>query len=85
MLNLFTNKEIKAENAEIITNIRHKDAISDALKSIISAENTINDGMTIDITAIYFKEAIENLNKITGEDVTDDIINDIFSKFCLGK
>ena len=85
MLNMFTNKEIKAENAEIITNIRHKDAISDALKSIISAENTINDGMTIDITAIYFKEAIENLNKITGEDVTDDIINDIFSKFCLGK
>ena len=85
MLNLFTNKEINAENAEIITNIRHKDAISDALKSIISAENTINDGMTIDITAIYFKEAIENLNKITGEDVTDDIINDIFSKFCLGK
>lgn len=85
MLNLFTNKEIKAENAEIITNIRHKEAISDALKSIISAENTINDGMTIDITAIYFKEAIENLNKITGEDVTDDIINDIFSKFCLGK
>lgn len=85
MLNLFTNKEIKVENAEIITNIRHKDAISDALKSIISAENTINDGMTIDITAIYFKEAIENLNKITGEDVTDDIINDIFSKFCLGK
>ena len=85
MLNLFTNKEIKAENAEIITNIRHKDAISDALKSIICAENTINEGMTIDITAIYFKEAIENLNKITGEDVTDDIINDIFSKFCLGK
>lgn len=85
MLKLFINKEIQAENAEIITNIRHKEAISAALNSVISAEDTISKGMTIDITAIYFKEAIENLNKITGEDVTDDIINDIFSKFCLGK
>lgn len=85
MLKLFINKEIQVENAEIITNIRHKEAISAALNSVISAEDTISKGMTIDITAIYFKEAIENLNKITGEDVTDDIINDIFSKFCLGK
>lgn len=85
MLKLFINKEIQAENAEIITNIRHKEAISAALNSVISAEDTISKGMTIDITAIYFKEAIENLNKITGEDVTEDIINDIFSKFCLGK
>ena len=41
--------------------------------------------MPIDITAIYFKQAVEEINKITGENVTEDIINEIFSKFCLGK
>ena len=41
--------------------------------------------MPIDITAIFLKNAIEELDKITGENVTEDIINEIFSKFCLGK
>ena len=52
----------------------------------IQTENaSINAGMPIDITAIFLKNAIEELDKITGENVTEDIINEIFSKFCLGK
>ena len=41
--------------------------------------------MPVDITAICLKEILEQLSEITGENVTDDIINEIFSKFCLGK
>lgn len=85
MVEMFSSKEIKTENSSIITNIRHKEAIKLAKDSILKAIETIENGFTIDITAICFKEAIEMLNQITGEDVTDDIINDIFSKFCLGK
>ena len=41
--------------------------------------------MPIDIIAIFVKDILEDLGNITGEFVTDDIINEIFSKFCLGK
>lgn len=85
MAELFRISEINTENASIITNIRHKEAIVKAKESIKKIVNTIEEEMPIDITAIYFKEALEELNKITGENVTEDIINEIFSKFCLGK
>ncbi len=85
MVELFDVKEIKSENSSIITNIRHKELIKKAKESILGAVQAIKDKMPVDITAIYLKEAIQEMNKITGEDVTEDIINDIFSKFCLGK
>ena len=85
MVELFRINEINPENTSIITNVRHKEAICSAENSIKKVEKTIKENIPIDITAIYFKEAIEELNKITGESVTEDIINEIFSKFCLGK
>ena len=85
MSEIFNAGEIETENTSIITNIRHKEAIKSAKENIIKAIKLIKDMMPIDITAIYFKQAIEEINKITGENVTDDIINEIFSKFCLGK
>ena len=85
MVELFRINEINPENTSIITNVRHKEAICSAENSIKKVEKTIKENIPIDITAIYFKEAIEGLNKITGESVTEDIINEIFSKFCLGK
>jgi len=85
MAELFNVGEIDTENTSIITNIRHKQAIKNAKDSINQAIEVIVNMMPIDITAIYFKQGIEEINKITGENVTDDIINEIFSKFCLGK
>ena len=85
MTDIFSTNEIQVENTSIITNIRHKEAIKKSKESICKALEAINTGMTVDIIAIYLKDSIENLNTITGENVTEDIINDIFSKFCLGK
>ena len=85
MVELFNTKDISSENVSIITNVRHKELIKNSKQNIIDAVNAINSKMPIDIIAIYFKEAIQEMNKITGENVTDDIINEIFSKFCLGK
>ena len=85
MASIFKIEDINTENTSIITNLRHKEAITSAKNNILKVSDTIKEGMPIDITAIYFKQAIEELNKITGENVTEDIINEIFSKFCLGK
>ena len=81
--NMFSMEEISVDNANVITNIRQKNLIHKAYKNCVDAKNSLN--MPLDIIAIFLKEILENLGEITGEIVTDDIINEIFSKFCLGK
>ena len=82
---LFHLNEINLDNDLVITNIRHKNLISKALKGINKTRDIIKQKMPIDITAVYIKDILEDLGNITGEFVTEDIINEIFSKFCLGK
>ena len=82
---LFNLNQINLDNEILITNVRQKDFINKALENVIKAKDTINKKMTTDIVAIYIKDILEDLGSITGEFVTEDIINEIFSKFCLGK
>ena len=83
--NLFSMEEISLDNTTVITNVRHKNLISKSLNSCREAKKSMELGMPLDIIAIFLKEILENLGEITGETVTDDIIDEIFSKFCLGK
>ncbi|MBP3255435.1 MAG: tRNA uridine-5-carboxymethylaminomethyl(34) synthesis GTPase MnmE [Clostridia bacterium] len=83
--NLFQIKDMTTGEEIIITNIRHKNQIENAIKSIENAKKSINDNMPIDIISISIIQCLEDLSKITGENVSEDIINEIFSKFCLGK
>ena len=83
--NLFEINEINIDNDIVITNIRHKNLIHQAIVTIEKTKETIQKKMPIDIVAVYIKEILEDLGNITGEFVTEDIINEIFSKFCLGK
>ena len=83
--NMFSMEEISVDNTAIITNLRHKNLISKALESCKQAMDALTNGMPLDIIAVFLKEILENLGEITGEIVTDDIISEIFSKFCLGK
>ena len=82
---LFNFNEINVGNEILITNIRHKNIISKAKNNANKAQEAMNEGMPIDIVTIYIKEILENLSEITGEVVSEDVINEIFSKFCLGK
>ena len=82
---MFNIKEIDIDSGNIITNIRHKNQITFSIKSIEEAIQAINFNLPIDIISISIKQALEDLGKITGENVGEDIINEIFSKFCLGK
>ena len=82
---MFSLNEINIDNDVIITNLRHKNLISKAIENVKKARTTVKENMPIDIIAIFVKDILEDLGNITGEFVTDDIINEIFSKFCLGK
>ena len=82
---MFKFNEIKNNNDVLITNIRHKELIKKAIKSIEEAIATLENNMPIDIVSINVKDALEALGEITGENVSENIINEIFSKFCLGK
>ena len=85
MKKLVVTEEIKLDSENIVINSRHRSLIIKAIESLKKADETLENGMPIDVIAIYIKEALEELGKITGESVTDDIISEIFSKFCLGK
>ena len=82
---LFNLNEINLDNDILITNVRHKNIISKSLENVKKANEALNMNMPIDIITIYIKEILDDLGEITGEVVTEDIINEIFSKFCLGK
>lgn len=83
--NLFKLKEIANDGETIVSNVRHKNIIINSRKNLRKARETIRNNMPIDIISGHLKEIIEELGKITGETVTEDVIAEIFSKFCLGK
>jgi tRNA modification GTPase TrmE len=85
ILNIYNLDKISIENDVIITNLRHKEAIIKAFKNVEKSIEIVKQQLPIDIMAINIKEAMENLGQITGTTVSEDIIQGIFSKFCLGK
>ena len=68
-----------------ITNVRHKTAIQEALSSLSMVLQSIEDGMPEDFFSIDLMNAYEVLGSIIGESVGEDLINTIFSDFCMGK
>jgi len=82
---MFAINEIDIGKDTVITNIRHKNQIHKALESIDRAIDICLNQMPIDIIAVEIKQVLEDLGDITGDNVSEDIINEIFSKFCLGK
>lgn len=85
LVKMFNLNQINLDNELTITNIRHQELINKAMESTRKALNDLNNSMPIDIISINIKEILEHLGEITGDNVSDDIIKSIFSKFCLGK
>ena len=82
---LFQLQQIDVDSGYLVTNIRHKDLIYKAKQQCNKTKQAIYDKMPIDIIAIEITNILKTLGQITGDDVTEDVIKDIFSKFCLGK
>ena len=82
---IFNFNEIANNGELIVSNNRHKYLIKSARKNIEICKETINYSMPLDIISGAIKQTLKDLGEITGEAITEDIINEIFSKFCLGK
>lgn len=82
---MFSLEQIIPDNEVMITNMRHKELIEEALGHLQEAKLSLESNMPVDIISINIKEVLQDLGKITGENVSEDVIKEIFSKFCLGK
>lgn len=82
---MFNLSRIDVNNEIVITNARHKKAINEAKEEIKNVLNSNNNGIPIDMLSIDLQNALQHLGEITGETVSEDVINEIFKKFCLGK
>lgn len=82
---LFLSGEIQDNQELIVTNVRHKEALHQALISLQLVLKSIADDMPEDFYSIDLMSAYASLGEIIGAEVSDDLVNEIFSKFCMGK
>ncbi|MCM1327001.1 MAG: tRNA uridine-5-carboxymethylaminomethyl(34) synthesis GTPase MnmE [Bacteroidales bacterium] len=82
---MFFKGELQNNNEIVITNMRHKEALLSAFESLKMVKKSIDDGMEEDFYSIDLMSAYAELGKIIGEQVEDDLVEEIFSKFCMGK
>ena len=83
--NLVYSGEVKYTSEVLITNIRHKDLLIKSRTAMFAAVETLESQMPLDLVSIDISEALEYIGEITGDTVREDIINRIFSQFCIGK
>jgi tRNA modification GTPase len=82
---MFFNGEVTFNDEVYITNMRQKSALMEALESMKLVAGSIKSGMPEDFYSIDLMNAYEALGRIVGESIEDDLVNEIFSKFCMGK
>lgn len=82
---IFFHGDIIYNDEVYITNMRHKEALQNAFESLLQVRKSIEDHMPEDFYTIDLMNAYAYLGMIIGEKVEDDLVNEIFSKFCMGK
>lgn len=82
---MFFHGKIKMNDEVVITNLRHKAALQDACDSLYQVRKSLEDEMPEDFYSIDLMSAYASLGTIIGEEVGEDLVNEIFSKFCMGK
>lgn len=85
LIRMFNLNEIESNNDVLITNVRHQNLINKAIVATKESIEELKKMEPIDIVSIKIKEILEDLGEITGNNVSEDLIKSIFSKFCLGK
>lgn len=82
---LFFQGEIMSNEEVVITNLRHKEALREAYDSLLLVKQSVEEEMPEDFYSIDLMSAYASLGSIIGEEVGEDLVNEIFSKFCMGK
>ena len=85
VLNMFLSGELSYNDEVLITNERHYALLGQAIQSLKNVENSIENQMPEDFLSIDLKDAYDMLGMVLGEQVGDDLVDQIFSKFCMGK
>ena len=80
-----TNSKQSQEQQIVVTNIRHFEALTKANEAIEQVTNALEMGIPGDLVAIDIRQALHYLGEITGQISTDELLGNIFSKFCIGK
>ena len=81
----FFQGELKSNSETVLINMRHKEALQDALDSLLLVEQSLANNMPEDFLSIDLMSAYTSLGRIIGEEVDDDLVEEIFRKFCMGK
>ena len=82
---MFFQGDISFNDEVVITNIRHKTSLQEAFDSLNLVVRSIEDHMPEDFYSIDLMSAYTSLGNVIGESVEDDLVQEIFSKFCMGK
>lgn len=82
---MFLHGEINLQNEAMITNLRQKEALEESISSLLLVKKSILDSMPEDFLTIDLMASYEALGRIIGEEIGEDLANEIFSKFCMGK
>ena len=77
--------EIFSEKSAVVTNVRHKDALNKAIEFLVEGKKAIAQKLTGEFIAVDLRNAENALGEIIGKVTSDDILNNIFSQFCIGK
>ena len=83
--NLFSLGAVTNRQQATLINLRHKKAIEEAIAYLNAAQDTLLSGMPVDLLSVDLRGAMASLGAITGQTVSDEIVDTIFSRFCLGK
>jgi tRNA modification GTPase len=85
IIDLFNKGSLRLNDEILLTNIRHKNMIDSCMVSIDNAISAYDGGMPLDMITIDIKDAAYYLGQITGESVNEQVLNEIFKRFCIGK
>lgn len=76
---------VQSNEAVFINNSRHVESLNRAHEQLLSAVTALREGLPVDCAVVDLREVLESLGQITGESVSDEVVREIFAKFCLGK
>ncbi len=82
---MFFQEKIRENDEVMITNMRHKEALLEVKESLLQVKKSLDAGMPEDFYSIDLMSAYQSLGRIIGEETSEDLVNEIFSKFCMGK
>lgn len=85
IIDVFSKGFIKYNDEIFISNVRQKEALSNAISSLLCVAKSITEKMSEDFYSIDLTAAYDYLGQIIGEQMDDDVVNEIFNRFCIGK